>query len=257
MNKIDNNEDLKLCIELVMSIRYDYNHEQFVNCVPEKLKGIFETGATVYPLNLTTDFFKKLYIERLISFNPKFTLDKNSESIIDKISEYATRNENFINELFGFEKGILLMGKVGCGKTLLFQCLVNLLRMFTGHNRNNNRVEKLDANFIPAYSLVEMFSIKGYDMFVGELYFNNIRVSLMSERLFIDDIGSENIVSNFGNTTNVVGELILRRYDKGKKTFATTNLDPKTLKSFYGERVYSRLNEMCNFIIVEGNDRRL
>ncbi|HAT76072.1 MAG TPA: hypothetical protein DCS19_04315 [Flavobacterium sp.] len=256
MKKISNKDDLKLCIDLIKKIDYGYNHELFLNHVPEILKGIFEDGATAYPLNLTTDFFKNLYVEYLLSFNPKFILDKNSENIIDKISQYATRNEIFIKESFSFDKGILLMGKVGCGKTLLFQCLVNLLRLFVGYNINSTKVEKLDANFIPAYSLVEMFSIKGYEMFGSELYFNNNRITLMSERLFIDDLGSENIVSNYGNTTNVTGELILRRYDKGRKTFATTNLDPKTLKSFYGDRVYSRMIEMFNFIVVDGEDRR-
>jgi len=256
MKKIDNNEDLKICLSSILKNRYSFNHDEFLSLIPEYLKEMFNDENSVYPKHLTTDFFKLLFINSLINSNSKFTLDKNSEKIVNKICEYATRNELFItDESVSFEKGILLMGKVGCGKTLLFQSLVSVIRTFAGIK--NGKIENMDANFIPAYSMVEMFSIKGYEMFGNELYFNNNKVTLMSDGLFIDDIGSENIVSNFGNTTNVIGELILRRYDKNKKTFATTNLDPKTLKSFYGDRVYSRLNEMCNFIVVDGNDRRI
>lgn len=258
MKKIDNKNELYLGLNFIQKMNYNFNFEEEINNLPENLKEILLESNSIYPINLTFDLFKQLFIESIQSIVSNYIVDQNSEKVINKISEFATREEKFINEeSYSFQKGILLMGKVGCGKTVVFNGLVSLLKIFRFYKKNSLNYEKLTADFFPAYLFVEGFSKKGYDIFSEGITIRDRKKSIISDRLFIDDIGSENIVSNYGNTTNVIGELILRRYDLQMKTFATTNLDRKSLKSFYGDRVYSRMNEMFNFIVVEGNDRRI
>ena len=78
-------------------------------------------------------------------------------------------------------------------------------------------------------------------------------------RLF-DDFGSESPVVHFGNKIDVMGEVIQDRYDHfigtGMKTYLTSNLSEEEITDEYGARVSSRLREMCNFITLEGYDRR-
>ena len=77
--------------------------------------------------------------------------------------------------------------------------------------------------------------------------------------LCIDDMGSENIKNNYGNVSNVIGDLIEGRYDSkltGDLLHGTTNLSVEDLSSYYGGRVISRFREIFNWIIVPGEDRR-
>lgn len=78
----------------------------------------------------------------------------------------------------------------------------------------------------------------------------------------IDDIGTEiGEVSHFGTRVDVIKQLLYARYDylnRGIKTHATTNCSLNTLASVYGERLYSRMNEMFNFVkLTAEKDRRL
>lgn len=89
------------------------------------------------------------------------------------------------------------------------------------------------------------------------------------ELLLLDDLGSENS-SEYNDS--VFFEMLERRHLKIKQTLITTNLmevDEVTvgkdgrrstlpsLEHRIGSRLYSRLNEMCDFVYVNGKDRRL
>lgn len=266
MKKIDNLADLNLAIKFITSIDNNCSIEEVINKTPESLREIitpecdlirnrFEIG--IFPRNLSVDLFCEVYMTYLQKLVPSFKLDNNSSNAIRTISEYATRNDLFLNDRSrSFDKGLLIMGRVGCGKTIMLSALSNFINLFFYKRQYEFNSINLKTKFIPVYSFVEGFTSKGYDIFSEGIKIGNLNISLMCDLLFIDDIGSENIVSNYGNTTNVIGELILRRYDKKLKTFATTNLDPTTLKTFYGDRVYSRMIEMFNFLILDGYDRR-
>lgn len=267
MKKIDNFEDLNAAIKFVNSLDSSDDLESMKSKTPERLKETIEpffnkitrrAEIGVYPKNISLDIFSQLLIIELNKLVVNYKFDRYSTDIINKISSYSTRDESFlIDESMNFDKGLLIMGNVGCGKTVLLTALSNLLRIFPFFIQWSFRVERLKTNFIPVYKLVEGYTSKGYDIFTDGLKTGSeTHISILKDLLFIDDVGAENIVSNYGNTVNVVGELIIRRYDTKIKTFTTTNLDPKTLKSFYGERVYSRMREMFNFIAVDGGDRR-
>jgi hypothetical protein len=64
----------------------------------------------------------------------------------------------------------------------------------------------------------------------------------------------------FGNTTNVMAEILTDRYrlfiDKGIKTYTISNLDMSSLNEVYGERLHDRIGEMSNIIMVDGDSFR-
>lgn len=78
--------------------------------------------------------------------------------------------------------------------------------------------------------------------------------------LIIDDLGTEpEEQKTYGTKRYLMSDALERRYELFPKwkTHITTNLSLNELKNRYGERVFSRLNEMCCFIALTGKDRRM
>ena len=82
--------------------------------------------------------------------------------------------------------------------------------------------------------------------------------------LFIDDIGHEaNPVSHFGTIFSPMADLIQSRYDNHQEwpqsnmtTHFTSNLSPEELRNRYGDFIFDRLVEMCDWIHIEGESFR-
>ena len=131
-------------------------------------------------------------------------------------------------------KGIIISGCTGCGKTTLFRIFhfagtratEDNVRLFACRSCRDIAIEYAD----PANGGVQ--SLKRH--FTGAALF--------------DDLGAENISSHYGNRADVMGEIIQSRYDRKALTFFTTNLNFDELRQTYGERVASRLAEMCNWV---------
>jgi hypothetical protein len=79
--------------------------------------------------------------------------------------------------------------------------------------------------------------------------------------LTIDDLGEEPVLNLYGNKFDALATVICDRYclwQRGEgKTYLTTNLTPEKLQLRYGDRVFSRLSEMCSWVEFRGADRRL
>ena len=71
--------------------------------------------------------------------------------------------------------------------------------------------------------------------------------------LFLDDLGAAKFTEW---TEEVTYRLINYRYEQCLPGIFTSNLPPAQLRDVLGERVASRLAEMCNRIVIKGADRR-
>jgi predicted ATPase len=133
-------------------------------------------------------------------------------------------------------KGILLTGPVGCGKT----SLMKLVRHIVPHQK----VYKI----IPSRNIVFGFNHVGY---------KTIEDYGSTNYFCFDDLGVEPIGRHYGKDCNVMGEILLSRYelflDHKVKTHATSNLNAQELEERYGNRVRSRMRQLFNLIAFEPN----
>jgi len=72
--------------------------------------------------------------------------------------------------------------------------------------------------------------------------------------LFFDDLGTEKLTDHNSET---ISSLIDSRYRRELPTWFTTNLEPTELAQRYGDRTISRLAAICEFVAVDGDDRRM
>jgi DNA replication protein DnaC len=72
--------------------------------------------------------------------------------------------------------------------------------------------------------------------------------------LLVDDLGAERKPTEFTEEINF--RLINWRYENHLPTLFTSNVEPKQLAERLGDRVTSRLAEMCERVAMKGNDRR-
>lgn len=177
-------------------------------------------------------------IDKKAPFNYYFEVDNYNYKYIENVLEHIEG----VSESYPTEKALLLFGSVGSGKS-------DLMRLMLKHNAI---LKKDKLYFAHAKNYVFDYEVVGADIL--QAYEN--------DNIIIDEIGLDNETAiHYGNKTNVIQDLILLRYeiwkDKSKKTYFTTNLTPSELKEKYGERVFSRLIEMCTFIKIDYHqDRR-
>jgi hypothetical protein len=146
-------------------------------------------------------------------------------------------------------KGFLIQGGVGCGKTARIRLFSNLfcVQILNAKPLCKALAEDNSTEFFRNMTRTDIFSLDE----PPERYFDTI----------IDDLGTEEReYLTFGNRRDVMDEILSARYliyEKRKiKTHFTTNLNDKMLYDRYGERIFSRICEMCHFIKMPGGDRR-
>jgi hypothetical protein len=90
--------------------------------------------------------------------------------------------------------------------------------------------------------------------------YSNLSFHNAAPRIYcFDDLGSENTLRHFGNSCNVMAEIIQSRYDLYISckmiTHITTNLHADGIEQAYGDRVRSRMREMFNLVGFDKNTR--
>jgi len=191
--------------------------------------------------------FKKscLYLQHLgkSRYGSSFRLHNSDKEILYKLLIYAIRDEESCSRYgIDLDKGILLTGPVGCGKT----SLLTLIRHFL-YNEYLYSIKSTREN-------AAEFQHEGHQTI--------LRYGKLQRPLCLDDLGVESNMKHYGNECNTIGEILLYRYDlftyEGIITHATTNLDANQLEELYGNRVRSRLRAMFNLITFgqESYDKR-
>lgn len=171
-----------------------------------------------------------------------FKILETDYPIVYKLIAYFLKDEPTCFQYgINLNKGILLTGPIGCGKT----SLMNLMKYLTAteHKFFVKPCRDISFEFIQdGYQIIHKYSN-------GKLYQSEPRTYCF------DDLGTESNLKYFGNECNVMAEILLSRYDLfiSKKLFThiTTNLSATEIEKHYGNRVRSRLREMVNLIAFE------
>jgi DNA replication protein DnaC len=202
--------------------------------------------------------------DKHVAFNGKFEIDEQNKNLFEALCCYFSNDKGFLelasDEKYGLnvnnpslDKGILLAGNCGIGKTWMMQLF-----------QKNNRQVYIMRN---AKLIADLYEKAGQDGFDSENYDNLIENDFNDSGVFfqkysglcIDDLGTEDWKAHYANKKNVIRDLIEIRYAKknmGVYLHGTTNLSVVELGSFYGARVMSRMREMFNFFDLGGEDRR-
>lgn len=137
-------------------------------------------------------------------------------------------------------RGIWIMGDVGTGKTSLAMAISKAA---------------LDAGrTVAIYSLPRLMSLirESIDEDDGVLGFLDLLGAV--DLLHLDDVGAQ---MRTDWTVEQLYSLINARYEDGRSIVFTTNLKPDQLRDQLGERIFSRLVEMCEHQLpLYGEDRR-
>lgn len=183
-------------------------------------------------------------------FGNHFKIYEEDKTIIYKLIAYSLQDQKMVKRgNINLEKGILLSGPIGCGKTTLMT-----LFNFLAPKENKYYVKscrEVSFEFIKeGYEVIHKYSKpRLHQKKVGTICF--------------DDLGTESNLKYFGNECNVMGEILLSRYDsfnhndssRRTLTHLTTNLSASEIEQFYGNRIRSRLRESFNLIAFDKNCR--
>ena len=206
----------------------------------EKVGDIIKTGEYKKPLqrrifncNVSVNDFSRMFIESAT----RYIHTTESVYIVDD------KNKEAINQLFYFLnnsvlfkgdsiKGILMIGAIGGGKTVLMESFIDIFNEVSG---------KIVTN-INSKDMVEVQKKYGFDY-------------LDKRPLFIDDIGKEQtLINTYGTVSKPMEDLINDRYKTAGLTFGTSNLKLEDMP--YNGHTIDRMKQMFNVIILPGKTRR-
>ena len=194
--------------------------------------------------NVIYDFKKMLvYLNAKgkLLFDKRFKIYEEDKDIVFKLCNYFIKDKRFCQkEGIDPAKGILLSGPVGYGKTKLMKLLRHL---------------------VPSQRQYEMIPCRNVTFSFNHLGFKTIEEYGDSKFFCFDDLGVEPPGRYYGRDCNVMGEVLLSRYElyiqtnHKLKTHATTNLGADELEERYGHRVRSRMRELFNLIDFDENTK--
>ena len=172
-------------------------------------------------------------------YGKRFKIIESDHQLIYKLIAYFLKDEIICYQLdIDLNKGLLLSGPIGCGKT----SLMNLMKYITptDHKFYLKPCRDISFEFIQdGYDVIHKYS-------KGKLYQSEPKT------ICFDDLGTENNLKYYGNECNVMAEILLSRYDifisKNIQTHITTNLSASEIETHYGNRVRSRMRAMFNLI---------
>ena len=179
-------------------------------------------------------------------------INEDNQKIIRTIIDYFCGNENFdqykiVRNKADVNKGLLMFGGNGVGKTLLFKIIQSAGREII----TKEGYKKTHFRNISCGNFVSLFMTSTSQRFESTLSFD--LKNFYKGSLYIDDLGAEQLAFN---KYELLEEVLFERYRNQALTFITTNLSPSEIENRYGKRIGDRLPEMFNIIKWDGKSFR-
>ena len=137
-------------------------------------------------------------------------------------------------------KGLLLMGDCGRGKTTILRSVIPLIFYL----KFKKVVKSISANELNLPDSQRAIKTIGWSIISTSWCFN------------IDEVGTENAESNFGERYEPFNKIIDNAENTIKLVFISTNLTKEQLLQRYGERTYDRLIRLCRVVEFKGPSLR-
>ena len=187
-----------------------------------------------YSRNIRTSGLPKAYLSKTFD-NYDASLNERS---IERIKQYL-KNKEWRNG-----HGLFITGPVGCGKTHIASAIV--------HELAKENIYTLFV-FVPDFldEIRDFYHEDDEDDYDRE---NPFELAKQSTVLVLDDLGTEKITEW---AREKLLQLINYRMSHQLATIITTNLSLKDISERLGERIHSRIENMCEVINIIGQDRRV
>lgn len=172
-------------------------------------------------------------------FTGELEADDSNILIIENLCYYFSDDKLFEGDL---NKGLLLVGGVGIGKTTIMQ-------FFKRNQKASYRVmscREIESDFSAEGEKSVQYCSYNIPIAINASPFGHQEIGFC-----FDDLGTEANAKHYGKEKNVMAEIILNRYDNNIPfpcTHITTNLTAAQIKEQYGTRVTDRMKEMFNII---------
>ncbi len=195
-----------------------------------------------------------LYLEKQgkLLYGRRFQLYPQDTGVIAKLLVWALRDTVAARQWnIDLYKGIMLTGPVGCGKTSLMNLLRRLLPPDNRHYMKSCREAAFEFSGI-GYPVITRYGRQSF-----------IAGTELPQAICFDDLGLEPAMQYYGSPCNVMGEILLSRYDcytsHHMLTHITTNLNSDEIERCYGRRLRSRMRELFNLVAFPGDapDKRV
>lgn len=186
---------------------------------------------------------------------PGFTIDRGNEFAYTNMLRWIINDEKMLcNGERGaaegdLQKGIYIYGNVGTGKSLLLDIFRTFARYYKLRMKPGEALEPVPLAWMTwrADDICDQYAKDG-----------DLSIWKQTRVLCIQDLGNEPAeLLYMGNRRRVLRSIIEARGDSyDTLTLISSNIPPEKIGDIYGPRVASRISQMCNFLRMDGPDRR-
>lgn len=171
-------------------------------------------------------------------------MQKYKDALVQNLSEDVQQvvRSNYNKEEKRVTRGVFFTGGTGVGKTYALYAIQKRTSELCGYDATSgveNWVELL-------FEMKEKINSNQIRDFLSSVTSRN--------HIFLDDVGAEKQTEW---SQEMLYLIVNRAYQANRSLFIATNLTIEEFTEKYGERITSRLVEMCEVLEIKGEDRRI